>query len=259
MKRFREILLLTAVFLLASGSLLYSAESGKDHNKLFYEGNVYYEKRDYVKAIEEYLKVLDAGFESGALYYNIGNSFFKLGKLGYAILSYEKARRFMPQDSDLKSNLAYAKTLAGAVSAEDSENPAAKLIKRPFRDLNLNALAGSAAFFYLIMVLMFILAAANPFFMRKLRFLSAAMFMLFVMAGAAFGVRYYSEEILKQGVIVQKDVETKYEPIDKSTTYYTLAEGSDVQILKTRNGWCQVRRPDGKIGWVKKEAVEEVR
>ena len=35
----------------------------------------------------------------------------KLGRIGKAILNYERARRVMPQDEDLLSNLAYVKNL----------------------------------------------------------------------------------------------------------------------------------------------------
>ena len=64
-----------------------------DPNQLFYTGNHYYQTQDYIKAVEEYVKLLDTGIENGNLYYNIGNGFLKLGKVGYAILCYEKARR----------------------------------------------------------------------------------------------------------------------------------------------------------------------
>ena len=67
----------------------------------------FYEKGDYKAAIREYNKILDTGYESGELYYDLGNSYFKDGRLGMAVLSYERARNLMPRDGDLESNYRY--------------------------------------------------------------------------------------------------------------------------------------------------------
>ena len=74
----------------------------------------------------------------------------------------------------------------------------------------------------------------------------------------AFAIRYHNEEVLRRGIVVMKEAESKYEPIDASVNYYKLQEGDEVLVLETRGGWRRVKRPDGKIGWVKKEAVEEI-
>ena len=74
----------------------------------------------------------------------------------------------------------------------------------------------------------------------------------------AFAIRFYDEKILHRGIVVEKDVECKYEPIDKSTTFYRPQEGEFVAVVKTRDGWRQIKRIDGKVGWVKQEAVEEI-
>jgi SH3-like domain-containing protein len=82
--------------------------------------------------------------------------------------------------------------------------------------------------------------------------------MLLVLNLSAAAVKYYDENMLKHGIVVKKEVECKYEPIDSSTTYYTLREGGDVIILSTKSDWRQIRRSDGRTGWVKRDAVEEI-
>jgi len=99
---------------------------------------------------------------------------------------------------------------------------------------------------------------ANPFAARRLKIPIFLLAILFLAGLSASLARYVDERILKHGIVVQKDVACKYEPIDKSTTYYTLREGGDVRILNTRDGWSQIARPDGKAGWVKKDAVEKI-
>ena len=46
--------------------------------------------------------------QDGRLYYNLGNACFKSGKLGEAILWYERARRLLPHDEDIEANLRFA-------------------------------------------------------------------------------------------------------------------------------------------------------
>lgn len=249
--------LLMALFL---STAAYAAEDKKvDPNQVFYLANNYYQKGDYIKAIEEYLKIMDAGVESGNLYYNIGNSFLKMGRTGYAILCYEKARRIIPRDADLKANLDYARTLAADTGAETAGgNIVTRIIKRPFREFNLNAIAIVAAIAYCFIIVLTALSIVNPIVGRKLRGVHIIAFVAFTMSLAAFGIRFYDEKVRHQGIVVVKEAEAKYEPIDKSTTYYKLREGANVVILSTREGWRQIRRFDGKTAWVPKNAVEEI-
>ena len=255
MKRYIALLILAAAVCSQAAD---AAEKKPDPTQLFYNANQAYEKRDYVKAVEDYVAILDMGLESGPLYYNIGNGFLRLGKVGYAILCYEKAGRLMPQDSDLKANMAYARSLAApsAVSAPE-ENVVLRSVKGLFADMSLTMIALAALVLYLAVIVMasfFILSPAA----RRFRLVFIFIILAVLASLVGFGVRFYDEQLLHHGVVVQKSVECKYEPIDKSTTYYKLQEGADVLILKTREGWRQIRRPDGKVGWVKKESVEGI-
>ena len=253
------------VYLIIIVSALFSTYSSaadgktKDPNRLFYEANAYYEKRDYSKAIEDYIGILDLGIESGNIYYNAGNGFFKLSKLGYAILCYEKAARIIPEDSDLKSNLAYAKSMVedSSLQAEPSTF-IIKAMESPFRDLNLAKLFLLALVLYILAVTILSVNLINPAFAKKSAFLSFAIIVIFIVTGIVLALRYYDEEIMKYGIVIQKEAECKYEPIEQSTTYYKIHEGEKAAVLKTRNDWRQIKRVDGKISWVKREAVEEI-
>ena len=79
--------------------------NSQDMGTLFSEGNRLYQNGMYVEALEKYNEILDRGLESGELYYNIGNVHYKLQNPGFAVLNYERARRFMPEDDDLLNNV----------------------------------------------------------------------------------------------------------------------------------------------------------
>ena len=67
-----------------------------------------YQEGDYAKAIELYNQILDSDRESAAVYYNLGNAYYKTGETAKAILNYERALLIQPGDKDAKYNLAMA-------------------------------------------------------------------------------------------------------------------------------------------------------
>mgnify|MGYP001240598937 CR=1 FL=1 len=261
MKRFIKIVVMLVMLCMSIGlGMVFGQDVKKeDPSQIFYNANNYYQKQDYIKAVEQYLKLPDMGIANGNIYYNIGNCFLKLGKVGYALVCYERAKRYIPNDSDLRSNIAYAQSLADApVSDAAAGNAVTRILSKLYEDYSLNTMAALVLVSYLVLLLILAVFAVYPLFARRFNFIAILLALFFVVNLTVFAMRYYNEEVIKRGIIVQNKVECKYEPIDKSTTYYTLREGNAVVILKTKDAWRQIRRPDGKIGWVLKGAVEQI-
>ena len=55
--------------------------------------------------------LIDDGVDNGKLYYNLGNAQLQIGDLGQAIVSYRRAERLIPNDSNLRENLRFARSL----------------------------------------------------------------------------------------------------------------------------------------------------
>ncbi len=62
---------------------------------------------EFTKATELYLKAIEDDGPSAKLYYNLGNSYFRLGEMGNAILAYERSLRLDPTDRQTRENLAF--------------------------------------------------------------------------------------------------------------------------------------------------------
>ncbi len=100
----------------AAVDVLASAKSGAPSPavaqvEFYQEGNRLYQEGDFEEALASYLRLVEAGFESGEVYYNIGNTYFKLADLARSILYYERARRLLPGDADVQANLDLARSL----------------------------------------------------------------------------------------------------------------------------------------------------
>ncbi len=74
----------------------------------FFKANQSYKEGCFEDAGKGFSDLIQSGHQNGHLYYNLGNVFFKQGRIGHAILNYERARILIPRDADLDFNLRYA-------------------------------------------------------------------------------------------------------------------------------------------------------
>ncbi len=69
-----------------------------------------YNHEDFVQAVRLYHQAITADGVSPELYYNLGNSYYRIGKMGRAVLYYERALQLDPSFKDARTNLEYVKT-----------------------------------------------------------------------------------------------------------------------------------------------------
>ena len=96
------------IFILSFLLLCINISFASSQDDLIAKANSFYQSGNFAQAAELYRQVADAGYESSVLYYNLGNSYYRLGKIGYAILNYERAQKLAPGDDDITHNLALA-------------------------------------------------------------------------------------------------------------------------------------------------------
>jgi tetratricopeptide (TPR) repeat protein len=225
----------------------------------FYEADSLYAKGEFQKAIDEYSEILNKGYESGSLYYDIGNAYFKLGDLGRAILYYERARTLIPLDADLKTNLEYAQSLMEESGGAESRRWWMKYFENLTAVINLRDLALLLSAGYLLIVFLF---AAHIVYRDRIKkrlviplvLLAAAL----LRVGSSFGARLYERELLRPAIVLAKEAECRFEPFDTSTVYFKVYAGNKVYVLISKESWSKIRRPDGKMAWLKNDAIERI-
>ena len=71
----------------------------------FQAANARYNDSDYIGAIQLYEQIVSEKWQSGYLYYNLGNSYFRAGMVGHSIWAYNKALKLSPRFENIIYNL----------------------------------------------------------------------------------------------------------------------------------------------------------
>ncbi len=254
----RKIFLITGLSfaLLWGGADSLRAEISTDEAlSQFIKAGFSYKGERYPQAAAIYEDILKRGQESGALYYNLGNSYFKQRLLGKAILNYERARRLIPRDSDLKANHTYAVSLTKNHNGAPEKLFWQKAVDGYIRSYSLDemviVLAALGIFTGVIYLLSLYFYWPEG---RTIGWLAVCVF-LFCICLSGFIAKQHMEKDLAVAVV---DVDSRFEPREGATVHFKMPEGGKARILKGMGTWVKIRRLDGKTGWVIKESMERL-
>ena len=70
-------------------------------DSLFVEANELYRQEKYAEALKSYEEIENMELESWALYYNMGNIYYRMNQVAPAIYYYEKALVLSPENRDV--------------------------------------------------------------------------------------------------------------------------------------------------------------
>ena len=91
--------------------VLFTFLNYSQNTELFDQGNDFYNQGKYFEAIEKYNLILKNGSHSEELYYNLGNSYYKLNDIANSIFYFEKALVLTPTNEKVLNNLSFANNM----------------------------------------------------------------------------------------------------------------------------------------------------
>jgi len=220
----------------------------------------FYRNGVFDKAIKTYEDLRSDGYEGASLYFNLANSYYRLGKLGYAILNYERALKNSPSDEDVLHNLAFAN-----LSTVDRIQPLPTFFlfewwESVLASLTVNGWTYIAFFFYiLLMTLIVIYFFATTILQQKLILFSGlGILVIFLIAVSLLIVKINREETVISGVVVEQSITVKTSPDPQSTDAFVIHEGLKVNLEDQLDEWIKIRLADGKVGWIQGNSVERI-
>ncbi len=212
-----------------------------------------YKAEDYGRAVAAYEEILSGGKESGARYYNLGDSYFRKGDPGKAVLNYARARRLIPRDGDLNFNARYASTRLNTGLPEDLAGAWQKLVEQRIRNWTDRELVWTLCGLALLLAAVHLSSLYGRWPRRSRRGAIGSLCVLWLICAGGFAVKLAAEKDLAVAVVPG---EAKFEPRGDATTYFQLAQGTTVKVIRTEDSWAKIKRSDGKVGWVPENAFE---
>lgn len=215
------------------------------------------------EATDLYETALTGGFRNGQIYYNLGNTYYRRGELGKAIVNYRRAERLMPRNADINANLRLAK---GSTKDKELSTEIPAVIKRIFFwlfFLNRNELSLVAISLYVVlMAILFFSTIRRYAGMKKLSIgFSSILFVVIV----SFGIKIYLEQGINYGVIVTSECEVRYGPGEEYEPKFEIHNGAECVIEDEKDDWYRVyvkvgvKRGAGSETGVGEKASREVR
>lgn len=221
-------------------------------------GEKAYNENNFEQAIDQWRFCADNGMENADLYYNLGNAYFRNGKLGFAIYYYKSALKLRPNDPDIVHNLDYASAMTkDKVENDEEENPLLTVLFKAHHALSLKVqlyiLLGLFWSFALLAIARRLAASEK---MKNISIgTSFAVTFVFCIVGLSAGYKIIVAETDISGVVTAADADVTSAPSDKSQTLNTLSEGTSFEILSEQGDYLEIKLGDRIKGFVRKRDV----
>lgn len=225
------------------------------------EGDKAYQENKFEDAIKIYEEVLATEGESAALYYNLGNSYYKTKNIAKAVLNYERALLLKPGDADIRFNLDLARS-----KTVDQVTPASEV----FIVRWINALTDSMSekewgttgivTFLLLLAGLALYIFGNRLALKKIGFTAAVVFLVVCVCSNVFASKQKDKVVeRKVAVVMDPTITVKSTPNESGTDLFVLHEGTKIYIKdNSMKGWKEIRLEDGKEGWLPTSAIEVI-
>ena len=263
-----------AVFALLTCSEVVAADAKTTAEACWADGIAAYEAKEYDVAVEKFEHIVSLGYVSGDLYYNLANSYFKLGEqaveeglnkfsggeLGRAVLNYHRALRLDPTLEDARYNLELA-----VDNTNDTEALPESFIATIWRNISNLAhsnswAVGSLVMLALLLALVMFYLLSNSVTIRMIGFFGAILLVVGIMFSIAFALysKYEAEDDNCAVVICADTTPVHTSPESGSKIIRQPSQGVTVRVSRSHGDWSEIIFADGEKGWIRSAKIEQI-
>ena len=211
-------------------------------------------------ALNYYQMIEGENLQSADLFYNIGNTYFKLDDNAHAILYYERALKLDPSHDDAAHNLDIVRQL----TLDKIDEVPDFILVSWFQNLRQSLSADAWAWITLglllltgILVTLF-LNGASPA-LRKVSFILACIGFVLAILAFLFSLQQKRAVTRQDSAIVTSPVcSVKSSPADGGKTVFVLHEGTKIRLLDNVGDWSKIEIADGRQGWASVQTFEAI-
>ena len=249
----RNILLISAILFY---SVSYCAAAG-NYGTQWQKANDLYSQKQYDSAAVLLEQIASLKPQNAVVYYNLGNTYYRLNKVTLAVLNYERALRMDPEYKDAKDNLvlAQARISNHIVGAEDIFF--LNWWQSTTRAGMATTWAVSALVFFILFILLLLFRRYRGGGLSiPVQLPGIAVFVCICFLVLAFVSAQRAEEHLT-GVVMLNDAPLMNNE-QKGKPLILVPEGTTVTIKGEKGTWLEVTMPDGRKGWLQQNVIEKI-
>lgn len=236
---------------------LLSVASDRSAEELWQDATEAYVEGDFAKSVSLYNSIVEQGYESADLYFNMGNGYYKQDSLAKAIVYYMKAQKMDPSSERIAQNLEHAQAMTkNRIDAlpEFFVVTWANSIRNMIGSNGWAVVAVLTFIMSLMAIMLYLLTSKVG--LRKVGFtLAITLFVVFVISlNNSLGQRD-NRSFSGDAVVVKSAVAVKGSPDRGGKELFILNEGAVVKVEDSVGDWREIVVASGNKGWVTEDAI----
>ena len=236
--------------------LIITLTIGKASSGTFQQANEAYKQKNYIQALNLYSQLINQGIDNPYLFYNIGNTFYKLNQPCKAICFYKKALRLLPRNKEIKQNLQFIQTSLGI--KEQALPWWNKIILYPVLWLTINELSIILAILGGILAIWLIFYQITSFSSIQFKLIGIISLIIFIFTAIYWGIDAYNYWYINKGIIIKDNIIARSGPGEDYMDIVKLREGTQIIIRTKQEGWFQINISKGVEGWIPQDSCWKI-
>ena len=216
-------------------------------DSLFDTANKLYEEGKCAEAAAAYESLVQSRRVSAALYFNLGNAWFKSGQIGRAIAAYRQAEQITPRDPDLRANLQFARKQTPSPTLSPSR------WQRWLGRLTLNEWTVLAAVALWLWLLLLAILQWRPGLRLVLRTYVLSLAVLAALLCACAAAALCETRFTRTAIVFTHEATVRYGPLAESPSAFTVHDGAELRVLDQKDEWLQVSAGPRRTGWLRRD------
>lgn len=225
------------------------------NDSLFIIANQDYANQSYSLAIDKYQSIISSAAESSELYYNLGNSYYRLNEIHQAIYFYEKSLKINPNFTEAIENL----ELCNLLLIDKIEKMPEIFYKIYYKNLkNFLSIKWWKITSLIFIWIYFLFYLTKILFKKRFNF-SQNILLLFSFLCFLILQDINNDSLeKKEGIIYSQVIDIMSAPSNQANKLFTLHIGSKVTINDQIEDWVNISIANGNKGWVALKHLKEI-